>query len=182
MANYNVNIVNGEGSANMKKGVYTVTVVANGYEATTLNPATYTAGETAGSGAFTVSANGHLTLVFNETGAEGGANVTAGSVVMTDQTGNQTYGSAVTIDANGQAEFPNVPYNAQTPYALYFKQTATDDGHNVFEGVIAVNMSAQTQTEYVVNTPIALQTITLTDANYQGLPVANATMQFEEQQ
>lgn len=178
MANYNVQITNGSGSENMKKGTYSVTVTANGYEATTLSPASYTATESAGSGSFTVSADGVLTLIFNETGASGGTAITSGSVVMTDSTGVTEYGSAVTIDASGQAVFNNVPFNSGTPYVLYFVQQATDSGHNLYEGVITVNMSSAAQTEYVVNSPIAAQTFTLTDANYSGLPVADATLEF----
>lgn len=178
MANYNVQITNGNGSENMKKGTYSVTVTAAGYEATTLSPTSYTATESAGTGTFTVSANGVLTLIFNESGASGGTPVTSGSVVMTDSTGTTEYGSEITISATGEAEFNNVPYNAETPYVLYFVQKATDAEHNVYSGVISVNMASATQTEYVQNSPIAAQTFTLTDANYSGLPVAAATLIF----
>lgn len=178
MANYNVQITNGSGSEEMKKGTYTVSVSANGYDATSLSPTTYTASESAGSGSFTVSADGTLTLVFNETGASGGTPITSGSVVMTDSTGATEYGSSVTIGATGEAVFNNVPYNASSPYVLYFVQKETDAAHNIYEGVITVNMSSASQTEYVLNSAIALQTFTLTDANYSGLPVADATITF----
>ena len=178
MANYNVQITNGQGTESMKSGNYSVAVSATGYEATTLSPTTYTAGVSAGSGSFTVSANGVLTLIFNETGAEGGTPITSGSVVMTDATGNTEYGSAITIDASGQAVFNNVPYDANSPYVLYFVQKETDAGHNPYSGVITVNMASASQTEYVLNSPIAAQTFTLTDANYAGLPVASATLTF----
>ena len=177
MANYNVQITNGAGSESMKSGNYTVTVSATGYDATTLSPTSYTAGESAGSGTFTVSANGTLTLVFNETGAHGGTAVTSGTVVMTDSTGQTEYGSIVTIDANGQAVFNHVPYDANG-YNLYFVQKSTDAGHNVYSGVISVSMATATQTEYVLNSPIALQSFTLTDASYSGLPIASATLDF----
>ena len=178
MANINVEITNGSGSALMKKGSYSVTVAANGYEATTLSPSTYTATEYTGTGNFTVSANGVLTLIFNETGASGGTAVTSGSVVMTDSTGQTEYGSQVNINGSGEAVFNNVPYNDGTPYVLYFVQKTTDDGHNIFSGVITVNMSGSTQTQYVENLPIAEQSFTLTDANYTGLPVSAAAMTF----
>ena len=178
MANYNVEITNGNGSQNMKKGDYSVTVSANGYEATTLSPTSYSASASSGTGNFTVSANGVLTLTFNETGASGGTAVTSGSVVMTDSTGATEYGSPVNIGANGEAVFNNVPYGAETPYVLYFVQKSTDDSHNVYEGVITVNMASASQSEYVINLPIANQTFSLTDANYSGLPVASATLTF----
>ena len=178
MANYNVTITEGVGTQNMKAGTYTVTAAASGYDATSLSPTSYTATAEAGSGVFTLSANGALTLVFNETGAQGGTAVTSGSVVMTDSTGNVQYGSPVTINATGEAAFPNVPYDSGTPYVLYFKQLSTDDNHNVYSGVITVNMASASQTEYVVNSAIAAQSFTLTDANYSGLPIAAATLTF----
>ena len=182
MANYNVTITDGTGSQSMKAGAYNVTVTnAPGYDVTSLTPTTYTAGTSAGSGAFTLSANGTLTIVVNETGEHGGTPVTSGSIVMTDSSGNTQYGSEVSINSNGEAVFNNVPYGTtETPFTLYFKQLSTDANHNIHEGVISVDMANQTQTKYVQNTPIALQTITLTDANYSGLPIPNATMEFSQ--
>ncbi len=177
MANYNVTITNGNGSEAMQKGTYTVTATANGYDTSTLTPTTYTATETAGSQSFTLSANGTLTFNVNETGAAGGTPITSGSIIMTDATGTEEYGQAITIDASGNAVFANVPYgDASTPFNLYFKQLSTDEAHNIFEGVISVAMTAQTQTEYVQNTATAVQTFTLTDANY-GLPI-DGTLNF----
>ena len=124
MANYKVQITNGAGSAKMQTGEYDVTAVANGYDATSLSPATYNATQ-GGSGAFTLSAEGTLTLIFNETGAEGGTAVTAGSVVMTDSTGATTYGSPVSINGQGTAVFNDVPFSSEQPYTLYFSQTVS---------------------------------------------------------
>lgn len=181
MATYNVTITNGQGSQNMKAGTYTVSATqANGYDVTTLAPTSYTATESAGTGTFTLSATGTLSFVVNETGAQGGTPITSGSIVMTDSTGATQYGSPVTIGADGSAVFDNVPHGtSESPYTLYFKQLSTDDGHNLYEGVITVSMTAETQTEYVQNTPIAEQALTLTDANYSSLPIENAALNFE---
>ncbi len=171
MANYNVTITNGTGSEAMQKGTYNVTATANGYENAVLSPTTFTATEAVGSEAFTLSANGTLTFNVNETGTAGGTPITSGTIVMTDSTGTETYGQPVTISATGDAVFNNVPYGStDTPYRLYFKQLTSDDGHNVYDGVISVEMTGETQTEYVQNTAIAVQTFTLTDANY-GFPI-----------
>ena len=178
MANYTVNITDGVGSQNMKNGNYSVSVSVSGYDATTLSPSSYQVSDSQGTGNFTVSADGTLTLIFNETGASGGTPVTSGSVVMTDSQGQTQYGSPVTISNEGNAVFSNVPYDASSPYVLYFKQLSTDDGHNVDPNVITVNMSSASQTAYVLNTAIALQQFTLTDANYPGLNVAAATLTF----
>lgn len=182
MANYNVEINNGSGSASVKKGTYSVSVVATGYDNSTLNPTTFTATDSAGSQTFTVSASGTLTFIVNETGAQGGTPITSGTIVMTDSTGNVQYGSPITVSSNGEAIFPNVPYGDGTsPYTLYFKQLTSDDNHNIYEGVLTVNLTAQTQTEYIQNNPIALQTFTLTDATYTGLPVKSATLTLTRQ-
>ncbi len=171
MANYNVTITDGTGSQVMQKGTYTVTATAFGYDVDTLAPTTYTATDSEGSQAFTLSANGTLTLNVNETGAAGGTPVTGGTIVMTDATGTTEYGQPVTVDASGNAIFENVPFGTTTqPFQLYFKQLTTAEGYNVFDGVISVTMSAQTQTEYVQNTAAAQQNFTLKDANYD-LPI-----------
>lgn len=182
MANYSVNFTNGSASQAMKAGTYSVEATsAPGYDLSTLSPTSFTATTSAGSQAFTLSATGTLTFVVNETGAQGGTAVTGGTIVMTDSTGSVEYGSAVNISSNGEAVFNNVPYGDGTsPYTLYFKQLTSDDGHNVYSGIISVSMTSSTQTEYVENLPIAEQSLTLTDANYSGLPVESATLSFAE--
>ncbi len=171
MANYNVTITNGAGSQAMQRGTYSVTATANGYDTSTLDPKTFTATDNEGSQSFTLTANGTLTFNVNETGAEGGTPITSGTIVMTDETGNTEYGQPVTISATGDAVFANVPYgDAGTPFKLYFKQLTSDDTHNIYDGVIAVDMSSQTQQEYIQNTAIAVQTFTLTDSTY-GMPI-----------
>ncbi len=179
MATYNVTITNGEGSQAMQRGTYNVTAVANGYDTATLEPKTFTATEAPATQAFTLSANGTLTINVNETGAAGGTPITSGTLIMTDATGTTEYGQAVTIDANGDAVFENVPYGTTAePFQLYFKQLTTADGYNIFDGVISVAMTAQTQTEYVQNTAAAVQTFTLNDANY-NLPI-DGTLTFDQ--
>ncbi len=183
MANYDVTITDGIGSENMNLGQYGVSCTyAPGYDTTTLSPTSYTATSPSGSGTFTLSASGTLTIIFNETGEAGGTPITSGTVVMTDQTGNTQYGAVQNIDANGTATFANVPYDsAQSAYTLYFKQLTSDSNHNVYSSVFTVGMGAQTQTEYIANSPIATaQTLSLTDQNYSGLPVDNAVLRFEE--
>lgn len=182
MAEYNVSITNGEGSQTMDIGSYSVSAIyAPGYNMESLSPTTYDVTSAGGTGAFLLSACGTLTITFNETGAAGGTPITSGTVVMTDSTGETEYGSVVTIDSTGTATFDNVPYGSeQSAYTLYFKQLTSDENHDVFAGIFAVGMGMQTQQEYVLNTlkPV-LQNFTLTDANYSGLPIKDATLQFQ---
>ncbi len=179
MATYNVTITNGTGSQTMKRGTYDVTATAAGYDASTLAPTTYTATDAIGSQAFTLRANGTLTFIVNDTGAEGGTPVTGGTIVMTDATGAVEYGQPVTIGADGTAVFNNVPYGTTAePFQLYFKQLTSDENSNVFDGVISVQMTAQAQTEYIQNTAAAEQTFTLADETY-NLPI-DGTLTFTE--
>ncbi len=179
MATYNVTITNGSGSQAMQNGAYDVSATAAGYDVSTLSPTTFTATQEGATQAFTLSANGTLTFNVNETGAAGGTPITSGSLVMTDATGTTEYGQPVAIGADGNAVFNNVPYGSTTePFQLYFKQLATDENHNIFEGVISVEMTAQTQTEYIQNTAAATQNFTLTDENY-NLPI-NGSLTFTE--
>lgn len=183
MANYNVSITNGTGSQMMTPGNYTVSATyAPGYDITSLSPTTYTATSPTGTGTFTLTASGTLTIIFNETGAEGGTPITSGNVVMTDQTGDIEYGSAVNIDSTGTAVFNNVPYGStEAPYTLYFKQLASDTEHNIYPDVFIVGMGSATQTEYILNTHIpTTQSITLSDGTYSGLPVSSAVLDFVE--
>ena len=178
MANYSVTITNGTGSARMEEGAYSVTLEAEGYDATSLSPTTYTVSRSEGSGAFTVSAVGTLTLCFNETGASGGTPIIGGSVVMTDATGKSEYGSAVTISSTGEGVFEHVPFGTLgEPITLYFKQLSSDGNHYAESSIISVAMDSIIKTKYVQNLPFAEQTLSLTDANYAGLPV-NGTLNF----
>lgn len=182
MANYNVTITNGSGSETMAAGSYSVSAIyAPGYDMESLSPTTFTASGSAGTGAFTLSASGTLTISFNETGEAGGTPITSGTVVMTDSTGTKQYGSVIHIDASGTATFNNVPFgSAQSAYTLYFKQLTSDENHNVYPDVFAVGMGMQTQQEYVLNTlKTVLQNFTLTDTNYPDMPVENAVLQFQ---
>ncbi len=179
MANYNVTITNGTGSQAMQRGTYDVTATAAGYDVSTLTPTTFTATDTPATQAFTLSANGTLTFIVNDTGAAGGTPVPGGTLVMTDATGAEEYGQPVTISGTGEAVFENVPYGtADQPFQLYFKQLTAADGYNPAEGVISVSMTAQTQTEYIQNTAAAVQTFTLNDANY-NLPI-DGTLNFTQ--
>ena len=183
MAEYDITIVNGTGSETMDLGSYSVSATyAPGYDLSTLSPTTYSVTNSSSTGAFTLSANGTLTITFNETGALGGTPITSGTVVMTDSTGNTQYGPVIQVDSNGTATFNNVPYGSpEAAYTLYFKQLTSDENHNIYPDVFTVGMGDQTQQEYVLNTPKSvLQNFTLTDANYTNLPVYNAVLNFEK--
>ena len=182
MADYTVTIKNGTGSQMMNPGAYTVSSsYAPGYDMETLTPTNFTSTSSTQTTAFTLSASGVLTIIFNETGAEGGTPISSGTVVMTDSTGTIQYGPVVNINSNGTAVFNNVPYgSAQSAYTLNFKQLTSDENHSIYGQVFTVGMGAETQTEYILNSlKSKTQNFTLTDANYTGLPIENAVLNFE---
>ena len=171
MARYTVDIINGSGSQVLPKGTYTVTAAVEGYSGV-LDPSTFTAGTAEGSQAFTIEATGTLTLQINETGAEGGTPITEGAFVRCNQDGSVTYGEAKPIGETGVCTFDHVPFGtAEAPVTFYVRQQTSDKTHNRKEEVVAISMAAQTQSEFVQNTPAALQSFTFADANYSGLAV-----------
>ncbi len=170
MPNYNVTITDGSGQQAIQNGTYDVTATVTGYDASTLEPKTFSADGTASTNAFTISASGTLTFIVNDTGAAGGTPITEGQIVMTDQAGTTQYGSPVTIGTDGNAVFQNVPYDT-AGYTLYFRQLSTSPDYNFSQDVITVTMTSATQTEYIQNTAAAVETFSLTDANYPGLPI-----------
>ena len=169
MAQYVVTITNGAGSKILPKGTYNVTASVPGYTGL-LSPSTLTVGDTDASQAFTIAATGTMTLNVNETGAAGGTAVTGGTFIRCNSDGSETYGTAKTVDSSGVCTFNNVPFGtSEAPINVYVKQLTSDDTHNVFADVVAVAMDTMAKIQYVQNAPAALQSVTLTDANYAGL-------------
>lgn len=178
MAQYVVTITNGQGLQNLPIGEYNVTADIFGYSGV-LDPSTFTATGVEGSEAFTLAATGTLTLNVNDTGAEGGTPITAGSFIRCNVDGSTSYGTAKTVSAQGVCEFPFVPFGTSgSPATFYIKQLTSDAEHNIDPNVITVAMEAETQSLYVANPEIAEQTFTLEDANYAGL-VLTGEMTFD---
>ena len=174
MAQYVVTITNGLGSHNLPAGLYDVTASVTGYDGV-LDPTSFTATTSTGSEEFTLAATGTLTLTVNDTGAAGGNPIIAGSFIRCSADGLTTYGSAKTISATGECVFDHVPFgDALDPYTIHVKQVASDDDHNIYPGVLSVDMEASTQGEYVLNAAAAQQDFELEDAYYSGLMLSGS--------
>ena len=121
MARHTIPITNGKGSIELVNGNYRATVVANGYDASTLNPKEISIVEGTNNYTFTVSGNGTLTLHVTDTGEKvSGIQVVGAKFIITDETGT-TQGKEATTNQDGNALFENVPYALQ--YIRYiFKQ------------------------------------------------------------
>ena len=170
-----ITITNGTGSAELINDSYAVTSNTTGYDNTSILPSTVDITEETNTYAFTISANGTLTLHVTEDGTSSGTPIVGATFVRTDASGNE-YGSTITTDSNGDAVFNNVPFDATNAPTIYYKQTASDGNHDFSGAVASTTMTTSTSTVEIQNAPGATRTITLTDANYQNLPIENGSI------
>lgn len=170
-----VTITNGTGTIDLINGTYSVAANVNGYDNTSINPVSISVVEGTNSYAFTISANGTLTLHVTEDGTSSGTPVVGATFVRTDSAGNE-YGSPITSDANGDAVFDNVPYDATNAPTIYYKQTASDGDHEFDNSVQNTSLTTQTETIQITNTLGEVRTINLTDANYANLPIDSGSL------
>ena len=170
-----VNIVNGVGTASLINDTYTVTATSTGYDNTSIDPSSVTVDATTNTYSFTIAANGTLTLHVSEDGTVSGTPIVGATFYRTDSSGVE-YGSVITTDSNGDAVFNNVPYDATNAPTIYFKQTASDGDHEFDSTVQSTTLTSSTATVEILNAPGATRTINLTDANYDNLPIGEATL------
>ena len=169
-----VTITDGSGTSEVINGSYTVTADVPGYDNTTINPDTVNIVEGTNNYAFTIAATGTLTLHVTEEGTSEGTPIEGATFVRTDSAGNE-YGSPITSDSNGDAVFNNVPFGTGAP-AVYFKQTASDGNHEFDNTVQNTTLTNSTETVEIENPLGATRTLTLTDANYENLPIESGTI------
>lgn len=170
-----VTITNGTGTSELINDTYTVTAEVTGYENTSINPSSVTIEEGTNTYAFTISSTGTLTLHVTEDGTSTGTPIVGATFVRTDSTGTE-YGSVITTDTNGDAVFDNVPFAASGAPTIYFKQTASDGDHEFSDAVQNTTMTTSTETVEIQNTVGATRTISLTDSNYQNLPIESGSL------
>ena len=170
-----VTITNGSGSAELINDTYTVTANVVGYDNTSILPSSLEVVEGTNSYAFTIAADGTLTLHVTEDGTSTGTPVIGATFVRTDSTGTE-YGSPITTDSNGDAVFDNVPYDATNAPTIYFKQTASDGDHEFDTTIQSTTMTTTTATVEIQNPVGATRTIALTDANYANLPIESGSL------
>lgn len=172
-----VTITNGTGTSELINATYTVTAEVPGYDNSTIDPSSVTVVEGTNTYAFTIAATGTLTLHVTEEGTADGTPIVGATFIRTDSTGNE-YGNTITTDASGNAIFNNVPYALTDAPEIYFKQTASDGEHEFDNTVQSTTMTTETSTVEIQNEAGAVRTITLTDANYENLPIETGTLTF----
>ncbi len=170
-----IEITNGSGSASIINGSYSVTSSVSGYDNTSINPSSVTIDASTNTYAFTISADGTLTLHVTEDGTAGGTPVVGATFSRTSFNGTE-YGATVTTDSNGDAVFNNVPYDATNAPIVYYKQLTSDGDHEFSSTVQSTTLTTSTQTVEIENAVGATRTINLTDANYANLPIEDGTL------
>ena len=169
-----ITITDGTGTSDVINGSYTVTADVTGYDNTSINPSSINVTAGTNNYAFTISATGTLTLHVTEDGTTSGTPIVGATFIRTDQSGNE-YGTAITTDSNGDAVFNNVPFGTGAP-TIYYKQTASDGNHEFNNTVQSTTLTTSTETLEIENPLGATRTITLTDANYENLPIESGTI------
>ena len=172
-----VTITNGSGTSDLINGAYTVEASVVGYDNTSIDPSSLTIDEATNTYAFTIASTGTLTLHVTEDGTSTGTPIVGATFIRTDSEGN-TYGDAITTDASGNAVFNNVPFAASGAPIVYFMQTASDGDHEFDSTVQNTTLTTSTETLEITNQPGATRTITLTDSNYENLPIESGTLTF----
>lgn len=170
-----ITITNGSGTANVINGKYDVDANVNGYNNSSISPAEVEIENGTNTYSFTISATGTLTLHVTEDGTSGGTPIVGATFVRTDSNGTE-YGTPITSDSNGNAVFNNVPFDATNAPTIYFKQTTSDGDHEFSSDVQNTTMTTNTSTMQITNTVGASRTFTLTDANYNNLPIETGTL------
>lgn len=170
-----INIVNGTGTGELINDTYNITAEVTGYNNSSILPVSVDVVEGTDNYAFTIAATGTLTLHVTEEGTSAGTPIVGATFVRTDSSGTE-YGNPITTDAQGNAIFNNVPFDATNAPTIYFKQTASDGSHEFNPNVQNTTLTSDTSTLELQNNVGAIRTITLTDINYNGLPIDNATL------
>lgn len=180
MARHTIPITNGKGSIELVNGNYRATVVANGYDASTLNPKEISIVEGTNNYTFTVSGNGTLTLHVTDTGDPNtGIQIVGAKFIRTDSTGT-IVGSEITTNDDGNAVFNNVPFAESGSTAIYYKQISSDGGHTFEDTVKSIVMTEASETVQIINPTAPVRNFTLMDASFPNIPITDGQIILED--
>ncbi len=170
---YNLTFTNGTVTSPIMDGSYTSTTNSTGYDQTT---GTLNVVDGTNDYPVTVAASGTLTLHVTDTGTSGGTAITTASFYRTDSGGVTHYGAVHSPNGSGNVVFANVPYDATSAPNIYIVQTESDGYHEITTPVHTLTMTTDARTVEVENPLPSDRTITLQDANYDGLVIQTGTL------
>ena len=173
MARHTIPITNGKGSIELVTGTYNATALADGYDASTLNPQSVTIIDGTDTYAFTISAKGVLTLHVTDTGnPDTGVQIVGAKFIRTDSTGN-TLSEEIITDTDGNAKFSNIPFATSGNVTIYYKQITSDGGHTFDDTVKSIVMNEQNKIVEITNPEAPLRDFTLTDASFPNVVISD---------
>ena len=180
MARHTIPITNGKGSIELVTGTYNATALADGYDASTLNPQSVTIIDGTDTYAFTISAKGILTLHVTDTGDPNtGVQIVGAKFIRTDSTGT-IVGNEITTNEDGNAVFNNVPFAETGSTAIYYKQISSDGGHTFEDTVKSIIMTEETETVQITNPPAPVRNFTLMDASFPNIPIIDGQILLQD--
>ena len=164
-------ISNGKGFKELLSGSYSVTANVEGYDNTTIDPKSITITDNVNEYSLKIASNGTLTLHVSDDGTSIGIPIVGATFYRCDSTG-VTYGDPIVTDSEGNATFNNVPFSTyKSGPTIYFKQT-TSDGEHLFDNSLQEEtLDAETKLIEIENTDATTRNFSLTDSNYDGLPI-----------
>lgn len=176
MAKHLIPITNGKGSKTLTNGTNTVEAEVLGYDNASIDPTSIEIQEGNNSYTLQIAATGTLTLHVSDDGTDVGVPIIGATFKRCDSEGNE-YGDEVTSDDSGNAVFNNVPYSeTETPPTIYIKQTSSDGEHIFTDTLKEIVMNTETHTEEIVNVEAAEREFTITDKNYENLPISDGNI------
>ena len=140
-----INITNGTGTGELINDSYTVTANVVGYDNTTINPSSVDVVAGTDQYAFTIAANGTLTLHVTDNGTASGNPIVGATFVRVDSAGTE-YGNQITTNDSGDAVFENVPFAETDAPLIYYKQTASDGDHEFSTDIQSTSMTTNQET------------------------------------
>ena len=180
MARHTIPITNGKGSIELVTGTYNATALADGYDASTLNPQSVTIIDGTDTYAFTISAKGILTLHVTDTGnPDTGVQIVGAKFIRTDSTGT-IVGNEITTNQDGNAVFENVPFAPSGSPAIYYKQISSDGGHTFDDTVKSIIMTEKSQIIEIENPIAPVRNFTLTDESFPNIPIKDGQIILQD--
>ena len=172
-------ITNGKGSKELTSGTYNVVAEITGYNNDSIDPNTLDIEEGTNDYNLTIAASGTLTLHVSDDGTDIGVPIIGATFYRCDSEGN-TYGEIITSNDEGNAIFNYVPYAENDAPTIYYKQITSDGEHNFDDTLQNTTMTTDTLTIEIENRPATERNFTVTDANYENLPITDGKITLNQ--
>lgn len=167
-----IEITNGTGSAQILSGTYSVSSETKGYDDSSISPSSVSIDKTTDEYSFTIAASGTLTLHVTDDGTILGIPIVGATFKRCDSLGNE-YGSVITTDSNGNANFEHVPFDT-TGVNVYYKQLSSDSQHEFDDTLKTISLTEETSKVEIGNPAAKIRTIKLVDQYYSGYPIESS--------